>query len=215
MKEDKKIINIIILVVTLILFVFGSAYAYFSINSVTDNTSSKASGSTNKFGTVAMINGVSNLFIKFVSDEMSEEYKGVTYYANTDSIGTPLTTDPSYNLTTILLTEGDEVIKCTYKYKLTASVGKPISDNSDNDVKITIGTKTYTLKEILAAGSTGVIVSDTIIGIESGIEYKVPISASVTNSSTTQDDLASNSFKITIAPYIDGNNKAISCSLNN
>ncbi len=214
MKENSKFIYILMLVVTLILLVFGSTYAYFSVNSNSDNTSSKVSGSTNKFGTVAMSNDVSDLFIKFVSDEMSEEYKGVTYYANSDSTGTPLTTDPKYTLTTILLTEGDEVIKCTYQYKLTASVGKTISDSSDSDVKITIGTKTYTLKEILAAGTTGVIVSDTITGIESGKEYKVPITASVTNTSITQDDLASNSFKVTIAPYTEGNNKAISCSLN-
>ena len=198
---------------TLLIFVVGATYAYFSIgiNNTTTNTS--LGGTTNNYGTASLTTNTSKLYLKFTSDEMSEDYKGTTYFANSNSSGTPLTKDPNYTLAIASLTDGDLAVDCTYNFKVTASVNKAISDNSDSDVKITIGNTTKTLKELIAAGTSGVIVSGKISNLVTGTSQTISISSSVTNSTSNQSGLAGNSYTITITPYTSGNTKSFSCKL--
>ena len=198
---------------TLLIFVVGATYAYFSIgiNNTTTNTS--LGGTTNNYGTASLTTNTSKLYLKFTSDEMSEDYKGTTYFANSNSSGIPLTKDPNYTLATASLTDGDLAVDCTYNFKVTALVNKAISDNSDSDVKITIGNTTKTLKELIAAGTSGVIVSGKISNLVTGTSQTISISSSVTNSTSNQSGLAGNSYTITITPYTSGNTKSFSCKL--
>mgnify|MGYP004673415553 CR=1 FL=1 len=213
-KMDKKQrISFIIGIFALLIFVIGATYAYFSIGTNNTTTDSSVVGTTNKYGTASLTTNTSKLYLKFTSDEMSEDYQGTTYYANSDSAGTPLTTNPNYVLATASLADGDLPLDCEYNYKVTATVTKEINDGSDSDVKITIGSTTKTLKELTAAGTDGIVINGKLKNLVTGTNQTISLSSTVTNTPSNQNGLSGNSYTVTISPYISGNTKSFSCKL--
>ncbi len=197
----------------MLIFVVGATYAYFSIGVDNKVTDSVISGETNKYGTTSFTTNTSKLYLKFTNDEMSSQHQGTIYYANSDSSGTPLTINPNYILATASLAEGERKLDCTYSFKITATLKKTINDNSSDDVKVTIGSTTKTLKEIVAAGTSGIIVTGKILNLTAGIDQSIALSSTVENTVENQNDLSENSYTITISPYTSGNNKGFSCDL--
>ena len=212
MNKNQKI-SFVIGVFAILIFVVGATYAYFSIGINNTTTDSTVSGTTNKYGTASLTTNTSKLYLKFTSDEMSEEYQGTTYYANSDIAGTPLTTNPNYTLATASLQDGDLPLDCEYNFKVTATVTKAITDGSDSDVKITIGETAKTLKELVSAGADGVIVSGKLKSLATGTNQTISLSSTVTNTTSNQNGLSGNSYTITIAPYTSDNTKPFSCKL--
>ena len=70
-----------------------------------------------------------------------------------------------------------------------------------------------TLKELTTAGTNGIIVSGEIKNLTKGQSVSIPLTSSVTNTSSTQDKLVGNSYTINIEPYTSGDKKAFSCKL--
>ena len=211
--NKKQKISLVIGLFTILIFVIGATYAYFSIGISDTTTDSTVAGTTNKYGTASLTTNISKLYLKFTSDEMSENYQNTIYYANSDSEGTPLTTNPNYTLATASLADGDLPLDCEYNFKVTATVTKTISDGSDSDVKITVGTTTKTLKELIDAGTDGVIINGKLKSLVTGTNQTINISSTVTNTAANQNGLSGNSYTITIAPYASGNTKSFSCKL--
>ena len=212
MKEKKKQLIVVALTFALLLLI-GGTYAYFSINATSDKTGAKVTGKANNLGNPTMQIKTSKLYLNLDANLMSQANAGKTYYANENESGLALTTNPNYTLATAQLPEGDEALDCTYNYKVTATVTTPITDNSDNDVKVVVGDKTITLKELTTAGTTGIIVSGEIKNLTKGQSVSIPLTSSVTNTANTQDKLVGNSYTIKIEPYTSGNAKAFSCKL--
>ena len=212
MKEKKKQLIVVALAFALLLLV-GGTYAYFSINATSDKTGAKVTGKANNLGNPAMQVKTSKLYLNLDANLMSQANAGKTYYANKNENGLALETNPNYTLATAQLPEGDEVLDCTYNYKVTATATTPITDNSDNDVKVVVGDKTMTLKELTTAGTTGIIVSGEIKNLTKGNSVSIPLTSSVTNTANTQDKLVGNSYTIKIEPYNSGDTKAFSCNL--
>ena len=211
-KLEKKQIVILIFVFALLLLV-GGTYAYFSINASSDKTGAKVTGKANSLGNPTMQIKTSKLYLNLDANLMSQANAGKTYYANENESGLALTTNPNYVLATASLPEGDEALDCTYNYKITATVTTPITDNSDSDVKVVVGDKTMTLKELTTAGTNGIIVSGEIKNLTKGNSVSIPLTSSVTNTVNTQDKLVGNSYTINIEPYNNGDTKAFSCKL--
>ena len=211
--NKKQKISLATGLLTLLIFIIGATYAYFSIGINDTTTDSTVAGVTNKYGTASLTTNTSKLYLKITNDEMSEDYKGTTYYANSDSSGTPLTTNPNYILATAKLTDGDLPLDCTYNFKVTSTITKEITDGSDNNVKVTIGDSTKTLKEILAAGDSGIIVNGKLKNLVTGTNQTITVSSSILNTSSNQNGLSGNSYTITISPYNSEKNKAFSCNL--
>ena len=211
-KLEKKQIVILIFVFALLLLV-GGTYAYFSINATSDKTGAKVTGKANNLGNPTMQTKTSKLYLNLDASLMSQANAGKTYYANENESGLALETNPNYTLATASLPEGDEALDCTYNYKVTATVTTPITDNSDSDVKVIVGDKTMTLKELTTAGTTGIIVSGEIKNLTKGQSVSIPLTSSVTNTATTQDKLVGNSYTINIEPYTSGDKKVFSCKL--
>ena len=212
MKEKKKQLVVVAFTFALLLLV-GGTYAYFSINATSDKTGAKAAGKANNLGNPTMQIKTSKLYLNLDANLMSQANAGKTYYANENENGLALTTNPNYTLATAQLPEGDEALNCTYNYKVTATVITPITDNSDSDVKVVVGDKTMTLKELTTAGTTGIIVSGEIKNLTKGQSVSIPLTSSVTNTANTQDKLVGNSYTIKIEPYTNGDIKAFSCKL--
>ena len=212
MKEKKKQLIVVALVFALLLLV-GGTYAYFSINASNNQTGAKVTGKANNLGNPTMQIKTSKLYLNLDANLMSQANAGKTYYANENENGLALTTNPNYTLATTQLPEGDEAVDCTYNYKVTATVTTPITDNSDSDVKVVVGVKTMTLKELTTAGTTGIIVSGKIKNLTNGQSVSIPLTSSVTNTANTQDKLVGNSYTIKIEPYTSGDKKAFSCKL--
>ena len=211
-KLEKKQLIVVALAFALLLLI-GGTYAYFSINATSDKTGAKVTGKANNLGNPTMQIKTSKLYLNLDANLMSQANAGKTYYANENESGLALTTNPNYVLATASLPEGDEALDCTYNYKVTATVTTPITDNSDSDVKVVVGDKTMTLKELTTAGTTGIIVSGEIKNLTKGTSVSIPLTSSVTNTVTTQDKLVGNSYTIKIEPYTSGDTKAFSCKL--
>ena len=212
MKEKKKQLVVVAFTFALLLLV-GGTYAYFSINATSDKTGAKVAGKANNLGNPTMQIKTSKLYLNLDANLMSQANAGKTYYANENENGLALTTNPNYTLATAQLPEGDEALDCTYNYKVTATVTTPITDNSDSDVKVVVGDKTMTLKELTTAGTNGIIVSGEIKNLTKGNSVSIPLISSVTNTANTQDKLVGNSYTIKIEPYTSGDTKAFSCKL--
>ena len=210
-KLNKK--QVIMLTITLLILLIGSTYAYFSIQASNDQTGAKVAGKANNLGNPTMQIKTSKLYLNLDANLMSQANAGKTYYANEDESGLALTTNPNYVLATAQLPEGDEALDCTYNYKVTATVTNPITDGSDSDVKVVVGDKTMTLKELTTAGTTGIIVSGEIKNLTKGNSVSIPLTSSITNTATTQDKLVGNSYTIKIEPYTSGDKKGFSCKL--
>ncbi len=211
-KLEKKQLIVVAFTFALLLLI-GGTYAYFSINVTSDKTGAKVTGKANNLGNPTMQIKTSKLYLNLDANLMSQANAGKTYYANENESGLALETNPNYTLATASLPEGDEALDCTYNYKVTATVTTPITDNSDSDVKVIVGDKTMTLKELTTAGTNGIIVSGEIKNLTKGQSVSIPLTSSVTNTATTQDKLVGNSYTIKIEPYTSGDKKAFSCKL--
>ena len=212
MKFEKKQLIVVAFAFALLLLI-GGTYAYFSINATSDKTGAKVTGKANNLGNPTMQTKTSKLYLNLDASLMSQANAGKTYYANENENGLALETNPNYTLATASLPEGDEALDCTYNYKVTGAVTTPITDNSDSDVKVVVGDKTMTLKELTTAGTNGIIVSGEIKNLTKGQSVSIPLTSSVTNTATTQDKLVGNSYTIKIEPYTNGDTKAFSCKL--
>ena len=213
MKRLEKKQLVVVAFTFALLLLIGGTYAYFSINATSDKTGAKVTGKANNLGNPTMQTKTSKLYLNLDANLMSQANAGKTYYANENENGLALTTNPNYTLATAQLPEGDEALDCTYNYKVTATVTTPITDNSDSDVKVVVGDKTMTLKELTTAGTNGIIVSGEIKNLTKGNSVSIPLTSSVTNTATTQDKLVGNSYTINIEPYTNGDTKAFSCKL--
>ena len=211
-KLEKKQLIVVALAFALLLLI-GGTYAYFSISASNDKTGAKVTGKANNLGNPTMQIKTSKLYLNLDANLMSQANVGKTYYANENENGLALTTNPNYTLATAQLPEGDEALDCTYNYKVTATVTTPITDNSDNDVKVVVGDKTITLKELTTAGTNGIIVSGEIKNLTKENTVSIPLTSSVTNTANIQDKLVGNSYTIKIEPYNSGDKKAFSCQI--
>ncbi len=211
-KLEKKQLIVVVFTFALLLLI-GGTYAYFSINATSDKTGAKVTGKANNLGNPTMQIKTSKLYLNLDANLMSQANAGKTYYANENESGLALTTNPNYTLATASLPEGDEALDCTYNYKVTATVTNAITDNSDSDVKVIVGDKTMTLKELTTAGTTGIIVSGDVKNLTKGQSVSIALTSSVTNTANTQDKLVGNSYTIKIEPYNSGDTKAFSCKL--
>ena len=209
---NKKQLMVVAFTFALLLLI-GGTYAYFSINATSDKTGAKVTGKANNLGSPTMQIKTSKLYLNLDANLMSQANAGKTYYANEDESGLALTTNPNYVLATAQLPEGDEALDCAYNYKVTATVTTAITDGSDSDVKVIVGDKTMTLKELTTAGTTGIIVSGDIKNLTKGQSVSISLTSSVTNTANTQDKLVGNSYTINIDPYNNGDTKAFSCKL--
>ena len=195
------------------IILLSGAFAYFNINVNGDKTATTLKGSANGYSSPTMKIITSNLYLNLDANLMSESNAGKTYFANTDSSGKALVDNPNYLLAIITGVDKNASFDCTYNYKITASVGKSITDGSDSDIKVVIGDEELTLKEILDAGSNGIIISDKVKKINAGDSISLNLSSSVTNTQNKQDNLIDNSYVINIEPYNNGDTKSFDCKL--
>ena len=209
--SKKQKTSLIIGLIFLILLIVGATYAYFQIDVNTSLTDSTISTETNKYGTATIKTDTTKLYLKLTNDLMGIDYLNQTYYANSDSSGTPLTENPNYTLATASLADGDLAVDCTYNFKVTATVTKAITDGSDESVKITIGSTTKTLKELTTAGTSGIVINGKLKNLVTGTNQTINISSSVTNTTSSQLGLGGNVYTITVEPYTSGNIKSFSC----
>ena len=211
--SKKQKTSFLVGLLSILILTIGGTYAYFSVNTTASTNGANITGSAKDLGTPTMKTVTSNLYLNLNASLMSQDNAGITYFANSDSAGTALTTNPNYTLAEVSLTNGITALDCTYNFKVTATVTKSITDGSDSDVKVVIGGQTLTLKEIITAGTDGVIVSGKVKNLVTGTNQVITLSSSVTNTANTQDNLIDNTYTITVEPYSNDDTKAFSCKL--
>ena len=214
MKKLFKNKKILILVLVILFILIGGTFAYFSIQYNTDNKSATITGKAGDIGNTILTTNISKLYMNIDGRVMNPNKTGVTYYATTDESGEALESDPNYVLATISTTS-ENALECTYNYKITATLKNSITDGSDENITVTIGNVTKTLKEILDAGTDGIIISDSIYQLTKINNKNIHISSKVINTSVAQNDLQNNFYTINIEQYKKDNSKALSCKISN
>ena len=89
MKLEKKYIITLSIIFALILLL-GSTYAYFSIQSSSDQSNAKISGKAGTLGNPTLTTETSMLYLNLNANLMSQSNAGKTYYANKDESGLAL-----------------------------------------------------------------------------------------------------------------------------
>ena len=209
MDNKKKLkISMIIGIALMLLLVVGATYAYFQVTATNSATNTTTTGTSESVGTTSLSTSVSNLYINLNALAMSESNIGTLYYATTDTSGTPITNatlgNGIYTLATASVSGGDTTFNCNYSYDLSATLDSPITDGSDEDIKVTLkgssitgGEETYTLKQLIAGTQT---LNGTFSNLGSAENQTITIESTVENTSDRQNDFAGNSFALTISP---------------
>ena len=218
LKKNKQTNNIkkslIIGIIMIFLCVVSATFAYFSV--MYDNTGIKnnnATGSAEEIAKPTLVTNIEELKINIDSKLMDQTKSGTTYYATPS--GTPVTESSlgsgRYTLATANVLSGNVIYDCNYKYQITGTVSKAITDGSDEDVKITFINNsgqqvTYTLKQVLE----GVEYTSKFTKLKVGEQQTIEVMAYVDNTSVPQDGLVGNTFtfKIEMTPGEEG----FSCS---
>ena len=216
---EKTTLMLIIGIATLFIATFGATYAYFTVVTSNDTTNTLSTGSFRDTGNVSLTTNTANLYLNLNGVHMSEGNIGTKYYATSDVSGTPILESAIalgngiYTLATASISTGETVYDCSYNYDISATLDSPITDGSDEDIKITIkgssitgGGKTYTLKQILEGNQT---LTGLFKNVTAGTPQTITIESTVENTSSTQDDFVGNRYTITITPKT--GNQGFSC----
>ena len=84
-EERKILISSIVLVVTLILVVVGTTYAFFSLQIEGENTTTNVELIAGEQNEITLSGGITNYHINLDVSDMTEDKKGTSYYGTTDS----------------------------------------------------------------------------------------------------------------------------------
>lgn len=191
--------------------VFSASFAYFSVTSANNATNTNVQGSAASKGNALLTTNTSNLYSNLDAVMMSQTNIGTVYYATTATNGTPITTPTQgngiYTLATATVSGGETAYNCSYKFKLTATLTRPITDGSDEDIKVKLtgtsipaGSVEYTLKQLLAAGAAGIEVAGTFSNLMPGQNQTISIQGTTENTADPQNDFAGNAYTITVNP---------------
>lgn len=205
MDKKNTMLLTVIAVATLLVAVVGATFAYFSVTATNNATNTTVTGSAESMGAITLTTNTSALKLNLDATQMAQAKNGTSYYATVD--GTASTTANSFDLATASVADGDTKYDCEYSYKVTASITTAVTDGSDDDItvdfagdSITSAKKSYTLKEILAAGDTGVEIAGKFTQLTAGTDQKITVSSKLTNVNEEQNGLAGNGYTITLAP---------------
>lgn len=112
MKDNTKKIffSLLFIIITLIIIVMGTTFAYFAVTVTKDNTKVNINGNIDNVGSVALNKGDDlNLYITI--DKMSDKGKDVAYYATINGI--PEETKTEMPIASIIV-NGENTMKCRY-----------------------------------------------------------------------------------------------------
>ncbi len=84
-EERKILISSIVLVVTLILVVVGTTYAFFSLQIEGENTTTNVELIAGEQNEITLSGGITNYHINLDVSDMTEDKRGYEYYGTTDS----------------------------------------------------------------------------------------------------------------------------------
>ena len=101
---------LLFIIITLLVMLIGTTFAYFTINVTKDTTKVNISGSIDDVGSVALNKG-DDLSLNITVDKMSDKGKDVDYYATKDGI--PAETKTEVAIASIIV-NGKNTMKCKY-----------------------------------------------------------------------------------------------------
>lgn len=138
MERKNTMLLTVIAVATLLVAVVGATFAYYSVQSGANNSTTAINTTTGKAATVTYTAGTSQLYLNVRAAQMSVDTQG-TYYAQATDIDAS-STSTDYTLGTFTVTgAGDtDVHECTFDWSLqTSGTLKNLADNTTNG-RITI-----------------------------------------------------------------------------
>lgn len=236
MDKKNTMLLTVIAIATLLVAVVGATFAYFSVTASNNATATNVQGSATSTGSaITLETTTASLLIKLDATHMAQDKAPITYYApsaTADPTGAPIADDGTialnkgiYTMASALVADGDTHYKCTFGYTISGTITTPVGDNSTNDIKVRIsadagildasnpgynaaGYVEYTLAELLAGDKE---ITGVFADLVPGVAQTLTIQSTVTNTESTQDDLAGNSYTITATPKAGTGTTGFSC----
>ncbi len=149
MEKKKTIVLTMIGVATLMLLVIGSAFAYFSLNSASGNSTSNFEGNledVSKYGKAYLNQGIDNLHINLKASDMAPGKIGTDYWATNETNESFRTNESNFEISTVGVTGSeteDIMYKCTSDLTITA-IGNMTSEIVESDGRIYFGSSITT-----------------------------------------------------------------------
>jgi hypothetical protein len=121
-NNKKQIIPVIIGVVVLVLLVVGASFSYYLVTGSNTTTTTAGRVTLEKAGTVALTQGVSNIYLDVTAAQMAQSNAGTNYYGMSTET-TAATTPQNHVLATIQATGGanNTIYECMMGYSLEVS----------------------------------------------------------------------------------------------
>ncbi len=204
-------VKITIAVLSMILLIFGAAYAYYGTIAQNLATSMTITGDTIHDQTMVpvLVTKTTELNLNASQIQLSKAHVGKKYYATPsgDVVEESNVTidNGEYILATASVLEPTLTYNCEFNYDVKATATKQIEDLSDTSIHLVVTgnsdvEKSYTLKELLE----GVTITGVIYGIRKDTPQNVMIKAYIENTVDNQEDIRETIFTITIEPIKNG-----------
>ena len=159
MERKNTMLLTVIAVATLLVAVVGATFAYYSVQSGANNSTTAINTTTGKAATVTYTAGTSQLYLNVRSAQMANTAQG-TYYAQATDIDAS-STSTDYTLGTFTVTgAGDtDVHECTFDWSLqTSGALKNLADNTTNGrITISLGNDTSDTGAITPVGTPALV----------------------------------------------------------
>ena len=135
-NKKKQKIAILIGIVTLLIAVLGATYAYFQIDTNTESSNTKITGSTPDSSLVTLEGVTNNLHLNISASDMSLDKQGTEYYADDDIENNYVLSEGegTHTIAKVGITEGEETTKYSCTAKLTIS--KVTEEDPDTMIEV-------------------------------------------------------------------------------
>ena len=155
MERKNTMLLTVIAVATLLVAVVGATFAYYSVQSGVNNSTTAINTTTGKAATVTYTSNTTQLYLNVTAAQMAPANVNTVYYAqtsNTDAVASATTIDYEFGKFEVTGAGASDIHECTFDWSLTTSgTLKNLADNTTNG-RITIS---------LGSSDTGEITSTT------------------------------------------------------
>lgn len=155
MERKNTMLLTVIAVATLLVAVVGATFAYYSVQTGANNSTTAINTTTGKAATVTYTSNTTQLYLNVTAAQMAPANVNTVYYAqtsNTDAVASATTIDYEFGKFEVTGAGASDIHECTFDWSLTTSgTLKNLADNTTNG-RITIS---------LGSSDTGEITSTT------------------------------------------------------
>ena len=198
MERKNTMLLTVIAVATLLVAVVGATFAYYSVQTGANNSTTAINTSTGAAATVTYTAGQSQLYLKVTAAQMAPANQNAVYYAQTTDVAAA-TSATDYVLGTFTVTGAgnSDIHECTFDWTLTTSgTLNQLTETANGRITLSLGSEDGSITAASLAGDhafSTTAASGTGTFRATGNQSKtIHGTASITNTTSKQNDTGVN-----------------------